>query len=61
MHDAIVTAAPTGVLTDVTLYLSAGNYYSGNIVMSGLSITTTVSGHIKITFKATGNGALSYN
>lgn len=61
VHDALITASPTGALTDVDFYINATNYYSGNIVITGVSINVTVSGHIKATFNFEGNGALSYN
>jgi len=61
IHDALITATPTGALTDVTFYISATNYYSGSVIVTGVSIETMVSGHVKVTFTFEGNGALSYN
>lgn len=61
IHDALITAAPTGALTDLEFYLQSTNYYSGNVIITNVNITTTVSGHIKVVFTFKGNGALSYN
>lgn len=61
IHDALVAAAPTGALTDLEFYLNASNYYSGSVVITGVSLSVAVSGHIKVTFTFKGNGALSYN
>lgn len=61
IHDALITAVPTGALADVEFYLDATYYYSGSIIVTGITITTTVSGHIKVVIRFKGNGALSYN
>jgi hypothetical protein len=61
MHDALITAAPTGELTDVTFYLTGSLYYSGNILITNISISVAASGHIKIKISFKGNGALTYN
>lgn len=61
IHDALITAAPTGALTDITFYLNAANYYSGNVIITGVAISVSVSGVIGVTFSFQGNGALAYN
>ena len=61
IHDALITAAPTGALTDVTFYLDATYYYSGNVIITGVNISVSVSGIITVAFSFQGNGALSYN
>lgn len=61
VHDALITAAPTGALTDMEFYLNAANYYSGNILVTGVALTVGVGGIITVVFSFDGNGALSYN
>lgn len=61
IHDALITATPTGALTDMTFYLDGSNYYSGNIIVTGIPITVRVGEIIKATFNFMGNGALTYN
>jgi hypothetical protein len=61
IHDAIVTAAPTGALADMDFYFDGTNFWDGSILITGMSVTTAVSGVNVATWTFDGNGALSYN
>ena len=61
IHDALITAAPTGALTDMKFFINGSNYYSGNVIITGVNISVVVNDEIKVTFTFKGNGALSYN
>ena len=61
IHDALVTAAPTGALTDLEFYLDSTNYYSGNVLIGTIAIAVPVNDIIKIVFNWSSNGVISYN
>jgi len=61
IHDLVIAASPAGASANTLFYFSAANYYSGNIIFTGLSLSTPVAGIITVTITFQGNGALSYN
>lgn len=61
IHDALLTAAPTGALTDLRFYMDGTHYWSGSVIITGVAVNITVSGLVKITINFQGNGVLAYN
>ena len=56
--DNIVAATPGTVLTDVVFQLEdSGDYFSGDIIISSLSIPAGVGGKVTGSFNFKGNGA----
>lgn len=60
IFDNIVAAAPGTKLTDIKFLLDAStNAYSGDIYITGLSITGTMGGNVTATVNFQGDGALT--
>lgn len=60
IFDNLVTAAPGTKLTDVKFLLDAStNAFTGNIYITGLSISTSISANVTATVNFQGNGALT--
>ena len=58
---ALWTALKNGdELTDVKFYIDATHYYSGNLLITGISRRSGVAEHLKATFTFLGSGDLSY-
>jgi len=59
--DNIVAAIPGTVLTDVVFRLEdSGDYFSGDIIITGLSIPASKDGKVAGNFSFKGNGAPSF-
>lgn len=57
---ALVTATPGTKLTDVEFTLEdSGDYFSGDLFVTGVSVKTAVSGKVPMEVKFKGDGALS--
>ncbi len=50
-----------GTTVEVRLYVDGTNYYSGNAYITGLSVSTEVSGIVTASWDFQGTGELSYN
>lgn len=48
-------------LTDMKFFINATNYYSGDVLITGISRTTTITDLLKGTVSFQGSGDLSYN
>jgi len=56
--DAVVTATPGTVLTDVVFQLEdAGDYFSGDIIVTSFSVPAPVGDKVQGSFNFKGNGA----
>jgi predicted secreted protein len=60
VHDALVTASPTGSITTARFYVNASNYYSGSILITGVNPTAGIGDLVKLSVSFQGTGALSY-
>ena len=60
IHDALVTAAPTGALTDLKFYLDGTNFYSGNVIITSVALGVTVNDINTVTFSFVNNGVISF-
>jgi len=61
LHDNIIVAtAPSGAY-EVRFYPSSGQYYSGSIVITGVSIAANKGGMVTFNVTFEGTGALTYN
>lgn len=58
--DNIVNATPGTALTDMTFYLDANDYFSGDIILTSFPVTAKISGKVSGGFKFKGNGAPSF-
>ena len=59
-HDVLVTASPTGALATLRLYEDATKYYSGSVLVTGVSVSSPKDDTNKIGFNFIGVGAISY-
>lgn len=48
-------------LSDVLFYIDGTHYFSGDIYVTGMSHSTTVTDVVKVSWTFTGDGALSYS
>lgn len=60
IHDVLMTATPTGALSTLRPYIST-SYYSGNVLITGVTISASVTDTCKFSFTAVGTGAVVYN
>lgn len=60
IHDVLVTPTPTGALATLREYVST-SYYSGSVLITGVTISASVTDTCKFSFTAVGTGVLSYN
>jgi predicted secreted protein len=58
---ALQTAFLAGTEVAFKGYVNASNYYSGNVILTGMPVTVEVDGAVGVSFPFQGTGALAYN
>jgi hypothetical protein len=59
VHDYLVAAAPTGILSDARFNIDTGDYYSGTIIITGVSVSAGIGGRVEASYSFIGSGALT--
>ncbi len=59
IHDYIVAASPSGLLSDGRFQLDTGDYYSGSIIINSASISAGIGGKVTVEYGFIGTGALT--
>ena len=62
-EQAALLAALVGgsLLTDITFYIDATHYFDGDIIITGMSHTATITDILKVSCTFQGSGVLAYN